>query len=240
MQTQIYIHFFVALAGLASFLSPCVLPLVPPYLTYLGGTTMEQLAGQDQVDARLWRRVVLAAVFFVLGFTTVFIGLGAGASVLGQWIQVHKSELAVVGFDPVGGPGAELARIPLEAGTSADIGFDYTWQLSPDGSRIGIVKRHGSQIRLVPLRGGQTTTITVKGFPDLLDMNWAVDSKGMFVSTVQPGGSTLLRVAPNGDAQPIWQQHQSKLTWGIPSPDGRHLAILGPSSEANVWMIGNF
>ncbi|HEY1246284.1 MAG TPA: cytochrome c biogenesis protein CcdA, partial [Hyphomicrobiaceae bacterium] len=96
MLTQIYVHFFVALAGLASFLSPCVLPLVPPYLTYLGGTTLDQLAGRAEIDARLWRRVVLAAVFFVPGFTTVFVGFGAGASVLGQWIQAHKSELAVV------------------------------------------------------------------------------------------------------------------------------------------------
>ncbi|MBO0765792.1 MAG: cytochrome c biogenesis protein CcdA [Hyphomicrobiaceae bacterium] len=96
MLTQIYIHFFVALAGLVSFLSPCVLPLVPPYLTYLGGTTLDQLSGREQIDARLWRRVVLAAVFFVLGFTTVFVGFGAGASVLGQWIQAHKSELAVL------------------------------------------------------------------------------------------------------------------------------------------------
>jgi cytochrome c-type biogenesis protein len=96
MLSQVYIHFFVALAGLVSFLSPCVLPLVPPYLTYLGGTTLDQLAGQEEIDKHLWRRVVLAAVCFVLGFTTVFIGLGAGASVLGQWIQAHKSELAVV------------------------------------------------------------------------------------------------------------------------------------------------
>src|SRR5262245_7845945 len=96
MLTQLYIHFFVALAGLASFLSPCVLPLVPPYLTYLGGTTMEQLADKEQIDQRLWGRIVLAAVCFVLGFTTVFVGLGAGASVLGQWIQTYKSELAVV------------------------------------------------------------------------------------------------------------------------------------------------
>jgi cytochrome c-type biogenesis protein len=96
MLTQLYIHFFVALAGLVSFLSPCVLPLVPPYLTYLGGTTMEQLVGEEQIDTHLWRRVVLAAVFFVLGFTTVFVGLGAGASVLGQWIQTYKAELAKV------------------------------------------------------------------------------------------------------------------------------------------------
>jgi len=95
MLTQLYIHFGVALAGLVSFLSPCVLPLVPPYLGYLGGTTIEQLGNKDEVDAGLWRRVVLASVLFVLGFTTVFVGFGAGASVLGQWIQAHKSQLAV-------------------------------------------------------------------------------------------------------------------------------------------------
>ena len=48
--------------------------------------------------------------------------------------SADKNELVVVGFDPLGGPGKELVRIPLEAGTSADIGFDYWWQLSPDGS----------------------------------------------------------------------------------------------------------
>ena len=96
MLTQLYVHFFVALAGLVSFLSPCVLPLVPPYLTYLGGTTMEQLTGEKQIDAHLWRRVVLASVLFVLGFTTVFVALGASASVLGQWIQAYKAELAWV------------------------------------------------------------------------------------------------------------------------------------------------
>jgi cytochrome c-type biogenesis protein len=96
MLTQVYIHFGVALAGLVSFLSPCVLPLVPPYLSYLGGTTIEQMTGEDGIDPHLWRRVVLASVFFVLGFTTVFVGLGAGASVLGQWIQAHKATLSFI------------------------------------------------------------------------------------------------------------------------------------------------
>jgi cytochrome c-type biogenesis protein len=96
MVTQIYIHLGVALAGLVSFLSPCVLPLVPPYLGYLGGTTIEQIGSKDGLDVQLWRRVVLASVFFVLGFTTVFVGFGAGASVFGQWIAAHKNQLAIV------------------------------------------------------------------------------------------------------------------------------------------------
>jgi len=96
MLTQIYIHLGVALAGLVSFLSPCVLPLVPPYLGYLGGTTLEEMTGRDKLDPHLWQRVVLASVCFVLGFTTVFVILGAGASVFGQWMQTYKAQLAVV------------------------------------------------------------------------------------------------------------------------------------------------
>ena len=90
MLTQIYIHLGVALAGLVSFLSPCVLPLVPPYLGYLGGTTIEQMTSAH-VGSELRRRVLLASLFFVLGFTTVFVALGAGASVLGQWILSHRA-----------------------------------------------------------------------------------------------------------------------------------------------------
>jgi hypothetical protein len=151
-----------------------------------------------------------------------------------------QNELVVASFDPMGANGKELLRIPLEPGSSAGVGLDYTWQISPDGSRIGLVKRHANQIRLVPLGGGQTRTITINGYSDLEDLNWAIDSQSMFVSTLGPGGAILLHVGLNGDAQPIWQQPQTTWSWGFSSPDGRHLAITGESSQANVWMIGNF
>jgi cytochrome c-type biogenesis protein len=96
MLADVYIYFGIALAGLLSFLSPCVLPLVPPYLGYLGGMSIEQMTGEGGVDRRAWRRVVLASICFVLGFTTVFVGLGAGASVFGQFIQTYKYELSMV------------------------------------------------------------------------------------------------------------------------------------------------
>ena len=151
-----------------------------------------------------------------------------------------NNELVIAAFNPGGGPGRELVRVPVEAGTSADIGFDYSWQLSPDGSQIGIVKRHGNQILLVPLDGGPTRTMTPKGHSDLADLSWANDSQSMFVSTLEPGGANLLHVNLNGNTQRVWQQSQATDTWGAPSPDGRHLAISGTSSEANVWMISNF
>ena len=74
-----------AAAGLLSFLSPCVLPLVPPYLTFIAGTTVEELSGAGERRAR--QDVALAGLLFVLGFSTVFVALGATASVFGQVIR---------------------------------------------------------------------------------------------------------------------------------------------------------
>ena len=83
------------LAGLVSFLSPCVLPLVPPYLVYLAGTSLERLA-EAEPPPRVRRDTVIAAVLFVLGFSTVFVLLGASASLIGAYIRVWSGQLAIV------------------------------------------------------------------------------------------------------------------------------------------------
>ena len=69
-----------ALAGLLSFFSPCVLPLVPAYICFLGGASLDQLIAEEGVDQTLARRVFISSLAFVLGFATVFIVLGAAAS----------------------------------------------------------------------------------------------------------------------------------------------------------------
>jgi cytochrome c-type biogenesis protein len=87
-------------AGLLSFLSPCVLPLVPPYLGFLAGASVEDLVGRAETTPARRRadrmRVVGVAVAFVLGFSTVFISLGATASAFGQLIASWSPTLALV------------------------------------------------------------------------------------------------------------------------------------------------
>ena len=81
---------FAALfAGLISFLSPCVLPLVPPYLVYLAGTSLERLADGDPRTGSQ-RQTVAAAALFVAGFSTVFVSLGASASVFGSLLRAYS------------------------------------------------------------------------------------------------------------------------------------------------------
>ena len=83
------------IAGLVSFLSPCVLPLVPPYLIYLTGATIEHVESGEP-DTASKRAIMMAALLFVLGFSTVFVALGASASVVGALMRFYANELAVV------------------------------------------------------------------------------------------------------------------------------------------------
>lgn len=81
-------------AGVLSFLSPCILPLVPPYLCFLTGLDLETL--EQGQDAPLARPALQRAILFVVGFSTVFVALGATASTLGQWLTVWFDTLSVM------------------------------------------------------------------------------------------------------------------------------------------------
>ncbi len=88
------------LAGALSFLSPCVLPLVPPYLCYMAGISVEQFRGGGAMavaQPSVRGNVLLSALFFTLGFATVFVALGAGASSIGLLLRQHLDILAKIG-----------------------------------------------------------------------------------------------------------------------------------------------
>lgn len=83
------------LAGLLSFISPCVLPIVPPYLCYLAGVSVEELKG-EAATAETGGRILYSSIAFVMGFAVVFVALGATASVIGQSIAQHFDTLSII------------------------------------------------------------------------------------------------------------------------------------------------
>lgn len=91
-------------AGALSFLSPCVLPLVPPYLCYMAGVSVDDFRDDVEVGVdgsavastkSVRMPLVMAAISFVLGFSTVFVALGAGASTIGSVLRAYQQELAI-------------------------------------------------------------------------------------------------------------------------------------------------
>jgi cytochrome c-type biogenesis protein len=105
-------------AGAISFLSPCVLPLVPPYLCYMAGVSVDDFraGGGEAAKSGARQALLSASIAFVLGFTTVFVALGAGASTVGRFLRVWQEPLAIaagiviilMGLNFLG-----LIRIPL-------------------------------------------------------------------------------------------------------------------------------
>jgi cytochrome c-type biogenesis protein len=83
-------------AGVLSFVSPCVLPIVPGYLSFISGVNVGQLK-DGAAPAGLARRVALTSLAFVLGFSTVFVALGAAATLVGYYLQQYKRELGMIG-----------------------------------------------------------------------------------------------------------------------------------------------
>jgi cytochrome c-type biogenesis protein len=83
-------------AGALSFLSPCVLPLVPPYLCYMAGVSFEQFADDTKAAQPERNALIVASLSFVLGFSTVFISLGAGATGIGQFLREWQEVLAKI------------------------------------------------------------------------------------------------------------------------------------------------
>jgi cytochrome c-type biogenesis protein len=104
----------VFLAGLVSFLSPCVLPLVPPYLTFLAGSSLDEITG-DTIDKAVRRRAVTSALFFMAGLATVFISLGATASLVGGLLLMARRTLAGWLVD-----AANAGLLPMGWATSID------------------------------------------------------------------------------------------------------------------------
>lgn len=84
------------LAGLIAFVSPCILPMVPFYFSYMAGISMSELRSDGEISPGAQRRLVVSALFFALGVTTIFMLMGLGATALGQAFAQWKQPLSYV------------------------------------------------------------------------------------------------------------------------------------------------
>jgi Tol biopolymer transport system component len=132
-------------------------------------------------------------------------------------------------LDPVKGKGSELARIGRDAFAS-----DLEWDISPDGSQaISVVKGH---IRILALKDRATRDVSVEGWSRFGGVVWSADG-GSLLATSESPRSALLRVDLGGRAYILWDAEVGAV---VPSPDGRHLALAGRTTDSNAWMIENF
>ena len=148
-----------------------------------------------------------------------------------------RKEIVFTAFDPIRGKGRELARF------ATDPNADYIgWSLSPDGTRIAIIKTGGNHVYVLPLDGSPVRDLTVAGWSGFNTFSWSLDGKGFFIGNTRGEGldSNLLFVDLNGKPHLLWQQKSAPYTWGVPSPDGRHLAVFGSEFNGNMWMVENF
>ena len=152
----------VALAGLLSFLSPCILPMVPFYLSYLGGVSAHDVAGGTE---RAGPRVILAASLFAAGVITVFVGLGASASAFGQalreWFDVLRwiaaGVIALMGLQFLGvfRLGLLNRQLRADAPTSQSLGGAYLMGLA---FAFGWTPCVGPMLTMILITAGATET----------------------------------------------------------------------------------
>lgn len=149
-------------------------------------------------------------------------------------IESQDSDVVISSIDPVAGKGAELARAPSNTGAI---------NLLPDGEAFAYVPMDtGSRnhVRIVSFKGGPHKDIVVQRATSLASLDWLSSGEGFFSTDVTPEHSRVLFISPDGTSRVLWSPTQMTAEWVIPSPDGRHLAMLVSTRQSNAWMVTNF
>jgi len=145
-----------------------------------------------------------------------------------------RKQIVFTELDPVKGRGLELAR------SNTDATKNYHWDLSPDGTRIALLKHRDERVQILSLNGRAPQDITSRERKTLSSVVWTADGKGLFVSSYTARGADLLHMDLQGNTRLLWEHPGGIEIYGVPSPDGRHLAMRGWNVEGNMWMMENF
>jgi serine/threonine protein kinase/Tol biopolymer transport system component len=150
-----------------------------------------------------------------------------------------RRELVFSSFDPVKGGKQELTRVNLQQPV-----LQYDWALSPNGSRLALTEfdQNEGHIKIISTTNGGAQDLRVKNWPGLFHIWWSSDNKSLLVGSFSNAGSTLLDVTLDGRAYVLRKQTllSEFNTWGVPSYDGRYLALTEYTTQTDVWTLENF
>jgi len=147
-----------------------------------------------------------------------------------------RKRMIVTALDPIKGRGPELIRFDLDSSTEDARYLD----LAPDGSRLAVIRGGELPLQILSLRGEPPREIKLKDWKNLTTVDWDGDGKGLFVSSRGTGGAILLHVDLDGNSQILRRNPEYYSTHGVPSPDGRHIAMLDQPLDGNMWLVENF
>lgn len=146
-----------------------------------------------------------------------------------------RGELVFFSLSPINGRTAELVRFSLPTNRE-----DWEWQLSPDGSRVALLVPSEGRIHLIALESPERTEIPLNNLASAYHLRWAADGKSLLISNATKQGAALIQIDFRGTVQTLWEQKGDLAVLGLPSPDGRFLAVTNWTTASNVWMLENF
>ena len=147
-----------------------------------------------------------------------------------------QKQIVITSFDVLKGRGSELTRISVDP--DAETG---PIKLSPDGRRLAVIRNAASPLQILSLKGQLIREIKIPTWDhDTGPITWAMDSRSLYVPASAPAGAFLLHISLAGGVHVLRTNEGGPYTSGIPSPDGRHIAIGTSVKTENVWMMENF
>src|SRR5262249_44591271 len=167
------------------------------------------------------------------------LGIGCSRRKLPKCIVIgpgtDRGELVFFSFNPINSGTDELMRFSLPTNRE-----DWEWQLSPDGSRVALLVPSEGRIHLLALSSQERTQIPLNSLASAYHLAWAADGKSLLLSNATTRGAALVRVDLRGTHEILWEQKGDLAELGLPSPDGRFLAVTSWTTASNVWMLESF
>jgi Tol biopolymer transport system component len=145
------------------------------------------------------------------------------------------SRFTLTAIDPNLGRGPELTRLALEPGEDLQ-----AIDLSPDGRLLAVLTNSDGPIKLFSRQGRTMGTIRPRGLTRIQFIHWAANGRGIYVTTGEGGGLVLWHVDLRGSRRQIWKNRGGNWALGLPSPNGRYLAIESSDNSQNMWMMEKF